>query len=108
MEHCRNELDKGGRTNAVIEEVNKQFQLITKLIDYIQEKLDAQDLSARRVITQNVNDFLVKFATNNYKAKVSEDFKFELTRPDVGKIDGSDGEKLLLALAFVSALVKQV
>ena len=65
----------------------------------------------RKSLDRQVSDIWTDAAVKDYKASVSEDFRLELHKQVGGKTQpvhgASTGEKQILALSFVGALVRR-
>ncbi|EGT0678952.1 AAA family ATPase [Citrobacter braakii] len=93
---------QGMESYKILESIN----FIKKISDQCHKKMSETESSSKLLIAQYVNDILETFSRKDFLVKVSDSFNFELTRGDGGIVAKSKGEKLLLNLAFVSALIK--
>lgn len=107
IEKAARELAAGGAHSAVYRRVSNIQKGIDELIKRCEGRLEGYEESARTQITRMVNKFLEGFSRKDYVVKVSEEFDFHLARADGKVVAKSKGEKLLLNLAFVSALIEQ-
>ena len=81
-------------------------QGISEMINRCSTRLDSFEKEARALIADAVNQFLDEFSRKHYTVRVSESFDFHLARTDGKLVAKSQGEKLLLNLAFVAALIQ--
>ena len=79
---------------------------VEEMIARCTRRLEKYENDARLFIADSVNKFLEEFSRKDYRAKVTESFEFHLARTDNKLVAKSKGEKLLLNLAFVSALIE--
>ena len=113
IERCEAVIKRTKVELAVAGANDRRYIRLSKIQEGIEEmarrcewKLDDYERSARIVIAEKVNGFLEQFSRKDYKVKVTETFDFHLTRTDDNVVAKSKGEKLLLNLAFVSALIE--
>lgn len=105
IERCRRELQGEQGTDARVDKLNDIQELINALVERCRNKLLHVEDSSRLEIKQRVNEILTKFSRNGYQVEISENFEFFLVREDGGVVAKSTGERLLLNLSFVSALI---
>ncbi|MGN8163827.1 AAA family ATPase [Pantoea sp. 22096] len=86
--------------------IQERIYYIQKLIDFSNNKIKTTENDSKYRIANFVNEILEKFSRKAFKVKMSNDFNFEMVREDGGIVAKSKGEKLLLNLAFVSALIR--
>jgi DNA sulfur modification protein DndD len=101
------ELATSGSNSAQYKRIAGIQRLISEMISRCEARLEGFEKSARSQIAELVNEFLKGFSRKDYVVKVTEDFDFHLARTDGKVVAKSKGEKLLLNLAFVSALIEQ-
>lgn len=68
--------------------------------------LKQMEEKSRSVLAHEVNDILKRYSTQDYRIGIDNNYGFQLVRADGSVVKKSKGEKLLLNLAFVSALIK--
>lgn len=86
--------------------LSQSIYYIEKIINACHKKLQQTEDNSKGIIQKYVNDILINFSRKDFSVKVDNDFNFQLIRADGGIVAKSKGEKLLLNLAFVSALIK--
>lgn len=86
--------------------LSQSIYYIEKIINACHTKLQQTEANSKGIIQKYVNDILINFSRKDFSVKVDSDFNFQLVRADGGVVAKSKGEKLLLNLAFVSALIK--
>ncbi|WP_428100517.1 AAA family ATPase [Candidatus Rariloculus sp.] len=95
-----------GANNARYARLSSMRDGVEEMIRRCEKRLDEYEDSARTLIAGKVNEFLKQFSRKHYEVRVSESFEFFLARTDGMVVAKSQGEKLLLNLAFVSALIQ--
>lgn len=86
--------------------IQERIYYIQKIIDACNNKIQITEEDSKYRIANFVNEILEKFSRKAFNVKMSNDFNFEMVREDGGIVAKSKGEKLLLNLAFVSALIR--
>jgi predicted nucleic acid-binding Zn-ribbon protein len=102
----KKDLAVAGANDAAYIRLSKIQEGIEEMMKRCESRLDDYEDSARLSIAAKVNDFLDQFSRKDYRVKVSETFEFHLARTNDKVVAKSKGEKLLLNLAFVSALIE--
>ncbi len=103
----KRDLAVGGANSKAFQRVTTIQTGIEEMIKRCERRLDEFETSARSQVARMVNDFLNGFSRKDYQVRVTESFDFHLARTDGQVVAKSKGEKLLLNLAFVSALIEQ-
>ncbi len=101
------DLAVGGANSKAVQRVSAIQSGIEEMIKRCEDRLDEFESSARNQIARMVNEFLEGFSRKDYQVRVTESFDFHLARTDGQVVAKSKGERLLLNLAFVSALIEQ-
>jgi len=86
--------------------IQERIHYLQKIIDTCNDKIQTTESDSKLRIASFVNEILENFSRKAFKVKMSNDFNFEMVREDGGIVAKSKGEKLLLNLAFVSALIR--
>lgn len=106
LQTLRKEYDKYTPQNTESYKLIESVQFVKKIIEQCKVKMNLTEKNSKLLIAGYVNEILETFSRKDFLVKVSDSFNFELTRGDGGVVAKSKGEKLLLNLAFVSALIK--
>lgn len=102
----RKELDKFPPQDHQSLKIKESIIFIQKLIDHCNKKMSDTEHNSILLIAQYVNEILNDFSRKDFSVKVNNNFNFEMVRNGGDVVAKSKGEKLLLNLAFVSALIK--
>ncbi|TPE16803.1 hypothetical protein FJP62_08505 [Pantoea vagans] len=86
--------------------IQERIYYIQNIINACNNKIKMTEEDSKSRIANFVNEILEKFSRKAFSVKMSNDFNFEMVREDGGIVAKSKGEKLLLNLAFVSALIR--
>jgi DNA sulfur modification protein DndD len=101
---------KRKKKSTVDENLLGTHQTRLDFIDLVIEKLtkviELEESSARTEIEKIVNDRLEKYSRKDYYTEVKEDFSFELKKEDGSAVAKSKGERALLNISFISALIQ--
>lgn len=89
----------------VLNRLNKKSEYVENLIDYITKYLEDHEKNSRQMILKNINETLQLYSRKDYAVKMDENYGLHLIRNDGGIVAKSDGERLLLSLSFISALI---
>ncbi|WP_157980986.1 AAA family ATPase [Idiomarina tyrosinivorans] len=85
----------------------KTIDYIENIENYISQKLYDSEKSVEQNIILLVNNYLKKFVTKDYKAKLNQStYDIRLVDRVGNTVPESDGENLLLGLTFISALIE--
>lgn len=95
-----------GANDKAFTRLSEIRERISEMITRCSTRLDGFEKEARALIAAAVNQFLDEFSRKHYTVRVSESFDFHLARTDGKLVAKSQGEKLLLNLAFVAALIQ--
>ena len=91
--------------------IKGQLESVGRVAEALDQICELQKQDVRRSLDAQVSDIWNDAAVKDYKASVSEDFRLELHKQVGGstqRVHGaSTGEKQILALSFVGALVKR-
>ena len=122
LEAQRNEIEKHltecMRVEAALElqdekakVVKGQLESVQRVAAALDEICELQKQEVRKSLDSQVSDIWTDAAVKDYKASVSQDFRLELHKQVRGKTQpvhgASTGEKQVLALSFVGALVRR-
>jgi len=89
----------------VLNRLNMKSEYVEKLICFISKYLANHEKKSRLMILQNINETLQLYSRKDYSVKMDENYGLHLVRIDGGIVAKSDGERLLLSLSFISALI---
>lgn len=103
---ARRDAAVAGANSAIFRRLSGLRDGVEEMIKRCRTRLEDYEKNARAIIAERVNSFLEDFSRKDYEVRVSESFEFYLTRTDGKFVAKSQGEKLLLNLAFVSALIQ--
>ena len=106
LQKIRHAAAGAGANNAMFRRLSGIRDGVDEIIERCSTRLDDFENSARSLIAHEVNEFLKEFSRKDYEVRVTESFEFYLARTDGQLVAKSKGEKLLLNLAFVSALIR--
>lgn len=106
LQKVRNAAAGAGASNAMYRRLSSIRDGVEEIIERCKTRLNDFENSARSLIAHKVNEFLKEFSRKDYEVRVTESFEFYLARTDGQLVAKSKGEKLLLNLAFVSALIR--
>ncbi|MEL3919786.1 AAA family ATPase [Aeromonas enteropelogenes] len=106
IQQIKREVEKHSPQDAESYQIYQSIAFIEELISLCNVKLSETETQSKILIAADVNEILSKFSRKDFSVKVSDSFNFELIREGGGIVAKSKGEKLLLNLAFVSALIK--
>ncbi|HHE0527708.1 TPA: AAA family ATPase [Vibrio parahaemolyticus] len=101
----KKEVEKQLPSGAESYSLHKCIKFVEQLTDLSERKLRETEKDSKFLIAKDVNEILSTFSRKDYSVRVSDTFNFELVREDGNIVAKSKGEKLLLNLAFVSALI---
>ena len=91
--------------------VKGQLESVQRVATVLDQICELQKQDVRKSLDRQVSDIWTDAAVKDYKASVSEDFRLELHKQVGGKTQpvhgASTGEKQVLALSFVGALVRR-
>ena len=91
--------------------IKGQLESVGRVAEALDQICELQKQDVRRSLDAQVSDIWNDAAVKDYKASVSEDFRLELHKQVGGRTQrvhgASTGEKQILALSFVGALVKR-
>lgn len=104
--HIKSQIQKHTPQDASSLKLSQSILFVEKMIKICFSKLKETESSSKGIIQKYVNDILQDFSRKDFSVHINNDFQFELLRSDGGVVAKSKGEKLLLNLAFVSALIK--
>lgn len=79
--------------------------LISALADRCETRLAQYEVDSIDRIRDRVNSILEQFSRKSYRVAISEEYDASLILADGSRVGESTGERLLLNLAFVSALI---
>jgi DNA sulfur modification protein DndD len=100
------QVKKGGDgENPVIKRILAYIELNKSLSDRTKERLEEFENIAKKSITKQVDRILEKWSRKDYRVYLSDEFVFTLVKTDGSEVAKSDGERLLLNLSFISALM---
>jgi len=99
-------IDKNSPQDSTSLKLTQSIYFIEKLINACCKKLKDTEDNSKGIIKKYVDDILLNFSRKDFSVKIDSNFNFQLIRADGGIVAKSKGEKLLLNLAFVSALIK--
>lgn len=100
------EVDKNVPQDKESYSILQSIAFIQNLIDVCQLRLDETEKESKNLIAKDVNDILNTFSRKDFSVKVTDSFSFELVNSNGDVVAKSKGERLLLNLSFVSALIK--
>lgn len=106
VSQLKNEIIKHTPMNDPSLKLSSSILFIEKTISACQSKLKQTEINSKDLIKKYVNDIIEEFSRKDFTVSVDDNFKFELIRKGGGIVAKSKGEKLILNLAFVSALIK--
>ncbi len=111
LEACDRQIAKLELQNQQGKVIKSQLESVQRVASALDRICELQKQDVRRGLDQQVSEIWQDAAVKDYKASVSEDFRLELhkrvggtTQPVHG---ASTGEKQVLALSFVGALVRR-
>ena len=79
---------------------------IDHVIATLREIIDQEEVSARTEIEQIINQRLVQYSRKDYTAEIADDFSFTLQKQDGSSVAKSKGERTLLNISFIAALIE--
>ena len=101
---------KRKKKKAVDEELlgvyKHRLDFIDRVVARLRDVIDAEESSAQTEMQENINGHLEKYSRKDYFAEISEDFSFELKKKDGSAVAKSKGERALLNISFISALIQ--
>ena len=100
------EVDKNVPQDKESYSILQSIAFVQNLIDFCQLRLNETEKESKLLIAKDVNDMLNTFSRKDFSVKVTDSFSFELVSSDGDVVAKSKGERLLLNLSFVSALIK--
>ena len=83
-----------------------RLDYIDRIVESMKNLIQVEELSARNEIEEIINERLAKYSRKDYYSEISEDFSFELKKQDGTPVAKSKGERALLNISFISALIQ--
>lgn len=102
---AESEYNRIAQQNVKVAPLIARKELAESLENFLTERLESHETSARSVIKDKVAAILEKTTRRNYKFWLGADFQMELLYTDNRPVPRSGGENQLMSLAFISALV---
>ena len=112
LEQAKKALEDARRTKAknvdptVLGDYQIKIDFLDKIIHLLGNVIELEESSARAEIEEIINERLAEFSRKDYYAEVREDFSFELKKQDGSPVAKSKGERALLNIAFIAALIQ--
>lgn len=100
------EVDKNVPQDKESYSILQSIAFIQNLIDVCHLRLEETEKESKLLIAKDVNDILNTFSRKDFSVRVTDSFSFELVSSVGDIVAKSKGERLLLNLSFVSALIK--
>ena len=83
-----------------------RLAFIDHVIATLREIIDKEEASARTEIEQLINQRLAQYSRKDYTAEIADDFSFRLQKQDGSSVAKSKGERTLLNISFIAALIE--
>lgn len=83
-----------------------QLDFIDRVVATLRKVIEIEEASARTEIETIINERLEQYSRKDYYAEIREDFSFELKKQDGSSVAKSKGERALLNISFISALIQ--
>jgi DNA sulfur modification protein DndD len=107
LKKFENSRDDANKNNDKYQDLLEKQKFINDVKNNLVSELNKYRDNARAEVTSTINEILTNTARRPYKAEIEEDFTLRMFYDDSEKIiKPSRGEHKLLALSFVSALLK--
>lgn len=106
IDRLEGETRRESGTNDRLDKLIRQKDFVAGLVDVCTRTLQEYEESSKLEIVRVVNETLHEFSRKDYSVKMDDDYVFHLVGVNKEIIAPSDGEKLLLNLAFISALLQ--
>ena len=104
----RDEAQRKKKTTVDVSKLGKyrvRLDFVDRAISRLTEIIGLEESSARVEMEKFINERLQKYSRKDYLAELREDFTFELKKEDGTPVAKSKGEKALLNISFISALI---
>lgn len=103
--------DAKRKKKAVVDEdvlgaYQTRIDFIDRVVIALRKIIEIEESSARTEIEEIINQRLEAFSRKDYVAEVRDDFSFELKKQDGTAVAKSKGERALLNISFISALIQ--
>ena len=112
LEGAKRERDEARRKKRLAVDENElghhktRLEFIDHVIATLREIIDKEEASARTEIEKLINDRLEKYSRKDYTAEIADDFSFKLQKQDGSSVAKSKGERTLLNISFIAALIE--
>ena len=112
LTNCKKSFEEAKRKKTKMVDESKlgvykdRLDFIDSIIELAKHVIEIEEESARGEIEGIINERLEKFSRKDYYAEVRDDFSFELKKQDGTLVAKSKGERALLNISFISALIQ--
>lgn len=86
-------------------QTKKRIQLTEEIEAAIRNELNETELQIKSTLEVKINYFLEKYLRQEYKVRVTDDFKLGLTDLDGRPIPASGGQSAILSFMYISSLI---
>ena len=83
-----------------------RLEFIDHVIATLRAIIEKEEASARTEIEQLINQRLEQYSRKDYTAEIADDFSFKLQKQDGSSVAKSKGERTLLNISFIAALIE--